>query len=361
MKQKVKLAALTLAVGATLAACGSGEQSAQTAGGDTGGGSATASKELVVVDWGGASSDAAKKSQYEPFEKENNVKVIVVSPTDVGKLKAMVVSGTTEWDVVNSDSDVALRLAKEGLLEKLDYSIIDKDGVYPELVTDYSIGQELYFTNIAYNTELFGKDNHPKTWADFWDTQKFPGPRSLYKNPMGTLESALLADGVEPDKLYPLDVDRALKSLDKIKKDIKVWWDAGAQPPQLLSTKEVAVAAAWNGRVSALSAQGAKIDNEFNQALGMSTSWVIPKGAPNKELAQKFIAYVSKPQPQAEYSKLIDYAPTNSKAIPLLPAEVVQRLGQTDESKKSQVLINIQYWADNFDQVNEKFNTWLLK
>lgn len=340
----------------SLAACSSGEKSTSSKASDSG----SSPKELVVVDWGGASSDAAKKAEYEPFEKANNVKITVVSPTDVGKLKAMVQNKNVEWDVVNSDTDVAIRMGKEGLLEKLDYNTIDKKDIYPELVTDYSIGQEIFLTNIGYNTELFPNGNHPKSWAEFWDTKKFPGARGLYKTPMSTLEAALLADGVKPDKLYPLDVDRALKSLDKIKKDVKVWWETGAQPPQLLSTKEIALANAWNGRISAAKAQGSKVDNEFNQAIIMSTSWVIPKGSPHKDLAMKFIAYVSKPEPQAEYSKLIDYSPTNKKALDLLPDDVKQRLGENGDSN-NRVILDAKYWAENFDKVNEKFNKWLLQ
>lgn len=350
--KKTKTAFLVLLMGVSLVACSSGVKTDSS-------NSTPAPQQLVVVDWGGAASEAAKKSEYEPFEKKYNVKITVVSPSDVGKLKAMVTTGSVEWDVVNSDSDVAIRLGKEGLLEKLDFNIIDKTDIYPELVSDYSIGQELYYTNIAYNTELFTQDNHPKSWADFWDTKKFPGARSLYKSPMGTLESALIADGVALDKLYPLDVDRALKSLDKLRKDIKVWWEAGAQAPQLLGTKEVSVASAWNGRVSAAKSQGSKIDNEFNEALGMSTSWVIPKGTKHKELAQKFIAYVSTPEPQAEYSKLIDYSPTNKKALDLLSDDVKKRLGQLDQENKK-IIIDVNYWAENFDKVNEQFMKWTL-
>ncbi|MEC1747814.1 ABC transporter substrate-binding protein [Schinkia azotoformans] len=318
------------------------------------------SKQLVVVDWGGTSSKAAQKAVYEPFEKKYGVNVVVVSPTDTGKLLAMVESGNVEWDIVNHDTDVALRLESQGLLEPLDYSIIKKDDVYPHLVTDYTIGLQLYFTNIAYNTELFSGD-HPKTWAEFWDTKKYPGSRSLYKNPMGTLESALLADGVKKEELYPLDVDRALKSLDKIKGDIKTWWDAGAQPPQLLATKEAAVAAAWNGRVSTAKAEGSKVENEFGEALMMSTSWIIPKGAPNKDLAQEFIAFAMEAEQQAAYSNLIDYAPTNMKALDLLSEEVKERLGQTEEKLSNQVVIDVKYWADHFEEINKKFNEWLLK
>ncbi|MFB6466987.1 ABC transporter substrate-binding protein [Cytobacillus sp. Hz8] len=317
-------------------------------------------KELVVVDWGGSSSEAAKKAVYEPFEKKYGVKVVAVSPTDTGKLLAMEESGNVEWDVVNHDTDVALRLESQGLLEPLDYSIINKDDVYPHLVTDHTIGLQLYYTNIAYNTELFPKD-HPKTWAEFWDTKKYPGSRSLYKNPMGTLESALLADGVKKEDLYPLDVDRALKSLEKIKSHVKTWWDAGAQPPQLLATKEAAIAAAWNGRVSTAKSEGSKVDNEFGEALMMSTSWIIPKGAPHKELAQKFIAFAMEPEQQAAYSKLIDYAPTNKKALDLLPNDVKERLGQTEDTMNSQIQVDVKYWGDHFEEINKKFNEWLLK
>lgn len=354
-----KAAALSLVVGMSLVGCSSGEKATAPASSSANSqASSGEAKELVVVDWGGASSEAAKKAVYEPFEKAKGVKITVVSPTDTGKLKAMVESGNVEWDVVNADTDVALRLELEGLLEKLDYTKIDKTDVYPELVTDSTIGLELYFTNIAYNSEQFGADNHPKSWSEFWDTQKFPGARSLYKSPMGTLESALLADGVAPDKLYPLDVERAINSLNKIKKDVKVWWDAGAQPPQLLATKEIALAAAWNGRVSAAKAQGSKVDNEFSEALAMSTSWIIPKGAPHKELAQEFISFAMKPEQQAAYSQLIDYAPTNKKALDLLSEDVKQRLGSNEKNK---IMIDVKYWAENFNEVNKRFNKWLLE
>lgn len=318
------------------------------------------SKQLVVVDWGGSSSEAAKKAVYKPFEEKYGVKVVVVSPTDTGKFISMVESGNVEWDVVNHDTDVALRLESQGVLEPLDYSVINKEDVYPHLVTDHTIGLQLYYTNIAYNTDAF-KGDHPKTWAEFWDTKKYPGARSLYKSPMGTLESALLADGVKKDELYPLDVDRALKSLDKIKGDIKTWWDAGAQPPQLLATKEAVLASGWNGRISNARAEGSKIDNEFGEALMMATSWIIPKGTPNKDLAQKFIAFAIEAEQQAAYSKLIDYAPTNAKALELLPDDVKERLGQTEENLSKQVEIDVKYWAENFEEVNKKFNEWLLK
>ncbi|MFM1653635.1 polyamine ABC transporter substrate-binding protein [Brevibacillus sp. B_LB10_24] len=356
MRKKVKSVMGIVALSLALTACGAQESSTSGASGSKQG-----SKELVVVDYGGDFSEMAKKYLYEPFEKANNVKITVVSPSDAGKLKAMVQSNNVEWDVLEIDTDIGIRLGNEGLLEKLDYSVIDKTNVIPELVGDYNVGCITYTTNIAYNAEVYSGDNHPKTWAEFWDTAKFPGPRGFYKSPTGTLEAALMADGVAPDKMYPLDVDRALKSLDKIKGDIKVWWETGAQSTQLLATKETHLSTAWNGRVSMAKTKGSKIDNEFNQSMLMSTSWIIPKGAPNKELAQKFIAFTLDPKVQAELSEHTDYGPANRKALELMPEDVKKRLGVTTEGLANQVIVDMEYWAKNFDAINDQFNAWLLQ
>ncbi|AJY73799.1 ABC transporter substrate-binding protein [Paenibacillus beijingensis] len=349
MVRKWRIALLAMMLGFSLTACGSKTDSA------------SAEQQLTIVDFGGVSSEAAKKALYEPFEKEYNAKITVVSPPDEGKLKAMVESGNVEWDVVSVFPHFVPRFEKEGLLEKLDYSIIDRTDIYPYMVSDYSIARYSYFWNIAYNSDIYQDGNHPRTWSEFWDTAAFPGARGLWKGPEGTLEMALLADGVAPDKLYPLDIARAFNSLDKIKKNVKVWWESGAQPPQLLSTKELTAAAVWNGRVSAAKAQGSKIDNEFNQAIEVFLSWVVPKNAPHKDLAMKFIAYASEPEQQAAFSKLIDYAPSNKKALELLPEDLKQRLGRSEQSKNETVIMDVKYWSENYDSVYDQFNKWLLK
>ena len=322
--------------------------------------SAEAPKELVVVDWGGNYTDVSKKARYEPFEKKYNVTIKIVSPTDYGKFKAMVQSGNIEWDVVNVDADFAIRGVKNNLFEKLDYNIIKTDGVDKKFISEYGIASETFAVAISYNTDKFNASNHPKTWSDVWDTKKFPGARSFQKFAEGTLEAALLADGVEPDKLFPLDVDRAFASLDKIKPSVKSWWTAGAQAPQLLASGELGVAAAWSGRVLAAKTQGSPENVEYNQALIYADSWVVAKGSPNKDLAMKFINFCTLAETQAEFSKLVDYAPTNSKALPLLSEEIKTRLGQSTESAK-QIVADVKWWADNYDAVDERFQKWLLK
>ncbi|MFM1655149.1 ABC transporter substrate-binding protein [Brevibacillus sp. B_LB10_24] len=355
----------SLLLSLSLVACGGGggQPAAQSGSGEASGsqGTGNGAKELVVVDWGGAFTDAHKKSTFDPFEQKYGVKITVVSPPDYGKLKAMVESGNVEVDVANVDFDFSIRGGQQGLLEKLDFDVIKTDGIDPKLINDYGVGAELFSAVIAYNTDTFSAENHPKSWADFWDTKKFPGPRSMWKYPTGTLEAALLADGVKPEELYPLDVDRALKSLDKIKKDVKVWWTTGAQVPQLLANGEVVLAEAWNGRITTAKGQGAPEDVDFSQGLILSNVWIVPKGTKNKELAMKFIAFAADPQQQAAFSSIIDYAPTTSKAIDLLPEEVRKRLGQSAENAQSQIYVDYKWWVENFDAVNERFEQWLLQ
>ncbi|MBP1995403.1 ABC transporter substrate-binding protein [Paenibacillus eucommiae] len=319
-----------------------------------------ASSELVVVSFGGNMAETQRKAIYKPFEEKYKVKIREVSPTDLGKLKAMVESGNVEWDVVDVGADFAFRGGKQGLLEKLDYNVIQKDGIYPEFVSDYGIGAYLFYVPIAYSLSDYSEDNHPKTWSEFWDTQKFPGKRSLWSIPQITMEQALLADGVKKEELYPLDIDRAFKSLDKIKKNVSVFWKNGDQPAQALVGGDASLATGYNGRLMNARKDGVPIGIEYNQVTVGGDAWVIPKGSKNKDLAMKFIAFATEPEQQANLSKINDIAPANKKSYELLSEEDKTRLG-IKGTEQSQVIINMEYWAENYDQINERYQKWMME
>lgn len=352
MKKKILIGFMTsvMLLSSVMVGCGSGK------------GSGSTKEELVVVDWGGANTDARTEAIIKPFEEKYNCKVTVVTPTDYGKMKTMVENGTTEWDVVNVDSDFVIRGGEQGLLEPIDYNVVKsaKD-IKKDLQNEYGVGSEIYSSVISYNTNTFSEDNAPKTWADFWDTKKFPGKRAMWKYPVSVLEAALLADGVDPKNLYPLDVDRAFKKLDEIKPEIKVWWTEGAQAPQLLANGEVAMTLGWSGRITGAKTQGSPEDITYNQGLVFSASWVVPKGAPHKELAMKFIDFATQPEQHLAFSKNIDYGSTNSKAVEMMDNDLKNKLGQTDEQIASQVYIDNEWWVKNFDEVNKRFQEWLVK
>ncbi len=181
----------------------------------------------------------------------------------------------------------------------------------------------------------------------------------LWKKASETLEVALLADGVAPDKLYPLDVPRALRSLDKVKKDV-TWWESGAQSAQLLIDGEASAGLAWNGRLDGPKATGAPIDFHFNQCLFLADAMVIPKGAKNKRESMQFIAFVLDAANQAEFAKRIPYGPVRTAAMERLDPARRTVLPTAPENFAKGTLMDSNWWADKGPAAVEQFNTWLL-
>ena len=313
--------------------------------------------QLVFVDWGGTNTDARIKGNIEPFEKETGIKVTVVTPSDYSKLIAMVENKTTEWDIMNCDAYWGVYAGKKGYLEPVDYSVVTEK-LDPEVKFPHVVGAEVYDSVISYNTEKYTAETAPKNWAEFFDTKKFPGKRAMWQYPVTVLEAALLADGVTVDKLYPLDLDRAFKKLDTIKDSI-VWWNKGAQPAQMLSTGEADLALGWSGRILTAKDEGSPVAVNYNQAMRIAAGWVIPKGAPNKANAMKFLNFVSSAKMQAAFSTRIPYGSTNPDAVKLLTPEQLERIGQSPEQIKHEFYINNDYWADNLNTVVERFNSWV--
>jgi putative spermidine/putrescine transport system substrate-binding protein len=339
-------------------ACSGNKETSSQSGGDT---KAEKKEQLVIVDWGGEGIKNRLKAYIEPFEKEYGVDVVTESPTDYGKLKAMVESGNVEWDVVAAETEFVDRGAADGLLEKIDYDVVDKSNMEPWLAHEYGVGAEIYSVSIAYNKDMMPNGEHPETWAEFWDTEKYPGKRTMWNYPVGLLEIALLADGVKKDEIYPIDIDRAFNSLDKIKDNI-IWWSAGEEAIQLLASGEVPLGNAWNGRVVVAKEDGAPIDIEYKESIVVGDSWVIPKGTKNKELAMKFLDFVTSAESIANWATLMPYLPINPKAKDLIEdKDALKEIENFESQSDSQLTVDTGWWFENFDKVNERFQQWLIK
>ncbi|WP_199614366.1 ABC transporter substrate-binding protein [Paenibacillus alkalitolerans] len=345
----------------TAVACGSNTAAPAVESGEkTEGAKTSVEKKLVVVSWGGDYQAAQKKAMFEPFMKDTGVKLAEDSPVNIGKLKAMIDNGNVQWDAVDVLGQDIPKLVAQGLLEPIDYNVVKKDDLLETAAREYAVDIDYYSTVLSYNKDNFKEGNVPANWSDLFDTQKFPGSRALYKSPITTLEIALLADGVDPKQLYPLDVERAFKKLDQIKDQI-VWWDQGAQPVQLLADNEVILAAAWNGRIAGAANKGQPLEYSYEQGILDAESWVVPKGAPNKETAMEFINYASQAKPQADLLSEIPYGPTNKKAFEHMDAEYAKSLPTYPENLEKQIMLDIDWWYENFAQVNDQFQEWLLK
>jgi putative spermidine/putrescine transport system substrate-binding protein len=319
---------------------------------------AVAAESVNFVSWGGTTQDAQKEAWAMPFTQQTEIKVVQDGPTDYGKLKAMVESGNVQWDVVDVEADFALRAASEGLLEPLDFNTIKRDRIDPRFVSDHGVGSFFFSFVLGYNEGKLGASK-PVDWSALFDTKTYPGKRALYKWPSpGVLELALLADGVPADKLYPLDLDRAFKKLDTIKKDI-VWWGGGAQSQQLLASGEASIGQFWNGRVYALQQDGAPVGVSWKQNLVMADFLVVPKGAKNKDAAMKFLAHASGAEGQAEFANLTAYAPVNLDSVDKLKPELAPNLPTAHVS--DQITLDFAYWAKNGQAIAARWNEWLVK
>ncbi len=321
--------------------------------------SVQAAEQITFVSQGGAYQKAQTVAILDPAAKKLDITINQDSVPDAWPLmRSQVASGKPIWDVVDVATGFCLRGGEQGIVEKLDFSKMPNAAAMPENYrSPYSVAYEFYSSVLAYGGKRYqDAAAAPKTWADFWNVEKFPGRRSLRNHPLATLEAALMADGVAPDKLYPLDVDRAFKKLEQIKPHITVWWTSGAQSAQLLNDGEVDMVMAWNGRVSALTKEGAKVAYTYNQGILQSTSLCILKGAPNLATATKFINEAVDPVLQANLPLHIDYGPANPKAFDtqVIPAERVGQLPSAPENARRQALMSYAWWSSPDGEAAEK-------
>jgi putative spermidine/putrescine transport system substrate-binding protein len=324
---------------------------------------AGAAGKVVIRTIGGAYEEANVKAIFEPFTKATAIEV-VKAPATLGKLLAMFEAGNPELDIIDAGELGMLSLSQKGALEKVNYkgwkltNPDDMDHRRDDMVAD------IYFSTVlAYNTQVFPTGKHPRSWAEFWDVAKFPGPRTLTDLAAGAvdLEFALLADGVAKDKLYPIDLDRAFKALDRVRPSIRKFWDTGALSAQMLADKEVVLGSIWNGRLQAIADKGAPVAIEWNEAALQVQFWSVMKGAKNADNAQRFIDFACQPQIQAAHAALIPYGPTNRQAFKHIKPDVAARLPSSPENKPKSFLHNARWWADNRSKVSERWSQWLLQ
>lgn len=327
--------------------------------------SAASARDLTVVSWGGAYQEVQKKVYFEPFKATGTAMNDESWDGGVGVLRAKVQGGASTWDVVQVESEELALGCDEGLYEKLNYSKIGGEEAYlPATVNACGVGAIVYDFVLGYDKDKLKEA--PKSWADFFDTKKFPGKRGLRQGAKTTLEIALMADGVAPADVYKVlgteaGVERAFKKLDTIKNDI-VWWKAGAQPPQLLASGEVAMTSVYNGRIDAANKNEKKnFGMVWNGALYTIDSWVILKGSPNQEAAYKFLSFVGKAENQAKLSEGIAYGTSNKNAPSLLSKAVLTDLPTAPDNMKNAIEINTDFWLENIDRLTERFNKWAAK
>ncbi|NDR58508.1 ABC transporter substrate-binding protein [Aliiruegeria sabulilitoris] len=340
--------------------------------------SATA-EELTVMSWGGAYTKSQVEGYHKPFAEKTGVKVVSVDADNPATpIKAQVEAGNVTIDVASVEFADAIRLCDEGLVVEIDHASLPAapDGTpatedfLPGTLTDCLVSTDVFSTVFAYDTEAVG-DTAPDSIADFFDLEAYPGKRGMRKTAKVNLEMALMADGVPAAEVYGLletdeGVDRAFAKLDAIKDQI-VWWEAGAQPPQLLADGEVSLSTAYNGRIfNAVIGESQPFDIVWDGQVYEFEGWVIPKGAPNLENALEFVKYSTSTEPLARAAEWISYGPPRQSSGSLVgiyqgdgTTEMGPHLPTTAANLTNALASNFEFWADRETELNERFNAWL--
>lgn len=312
---------------------------------------------LTVVSFGGPYQEAQRTAYMIPFSKKYGIALTASEYNgEYGLISQRAHATLGNWDVVSVESGPALRGGAEGLFKPIPEGLLNGLNIAPAAQREFSVGHLSFATVLAY-PETLGKQV-PSSWADFFDLKKYPGRRGLRNNPRSTLEIALLADGVTPGKLYPLDVERALRKLDTIRSSI-VFWDSGAQPTQLLANNSVAMTSAFNGRIwSAKTKDKLPVGWTFNGGLYEYEYWAVPKNAPHPELAFRFICFSLEKDTQANFANEIAYLPTNLDAMSLISPNVRSAMpGSLD--KQGEAIIDAEWWAQNEGRVGARWERWM--
>ncbi len=341
---------------------------------------AQAAGDLTVVSWGGAYTKSQVEAYHKPYIAKTGVNIKSEDYNGgIAEIKAQVEAGNVTWDIVDVELSDAIRACDEGLLETIDHSTLPAgaDGTpatedfIQGTLYDCAVANIVWTTIYAYDKEKITGDA-PKTMADFFDLAKFPGKRGLRKGAKVNLEFALIADGVPAQEVYgvlatPEGVDRAFAKLDTIKSEV-VWWEAGAQPPQMLADGEVAMTTAYNGRIfNAVAGEDKPFEIVWDGHVWDLDLWVIPKGAKNKEAALDFLKFSTETEQLAKQASYISYGPARKSSAPLVgkyhnkDIDMGPQMPTDPANLTNAVQNNFEFWADNADQLNERFNAWLAK
>ena len=321
---------------------------------------------ITVVSWGGSYGAAQDAALFKDAAKNSGIEIARESGASMSKTCLQVESGAVTWDLVVTGSGGAASAAAKGCLEKIDYSVVNVSEFFPNLYTDYCVGADVFATVMAWNTEKYGEpgsEGAPKTWADFWDIEKFPGTRAYRANNVdGALEPALMADGVPPEKVYEIlstkeGKQRAIDKIRELKPHIAVFWESGAMQAQLMKDAEVDMSSGWNGRFDNAKKDGAKVGYSFDQALLDYDCFAMPKGAPNKDVAMRFLAEISKAEYQANLPFHITYGPTNKKAyeVTTAPKELIEALPSHPKNVPLMLPINLDWYAEHRSEALEMY------
>jgi putative spermidine/putrescine transport system substrate-binding protein len=311
-------------------------------------------RELHIMNSGGEYGDSLDKCVHAPLLKNENIKVITETPGGYAKIAAQAKSGVITNTVTDGSTGDMYRLTAEGLIEPIDWARLDPEPMFDEAKNENGFGASYYSTIMAWRQDA----KAPQNFVDFFDTENFPGKRALPDYPEFVLAFAAMGDGMTPEEVSKgVDLDRAFKTLERIKGDT-IWWQSGAQPAQLLKDNEAQYAIAWSGRVLGQE----DVEATYKQGMLDISWWVVAKGISDdqRDMLYKWMKLQTNPEVQKCLLDFLPYPGPSPELASMVTPEVLATFPTSEENKKVQWLINGQWWYDNAKEVESRWNDFKL-
>lgn len=330
------------------------------------GGPALAGDPITVVGWGGNWDKAYKEGVWDRYTAQTGIPIVLEEwAGELAKVRAQVQSGNITYDLVSPEAPSVEIGCAEGLFVPLTPEITgDPSRYHPGTIHECGVASDTWATILAYNADVISGEG-PRSWADYFDVEKFPGKRGMLAQAQYTLENVMMGAGVPPEKVYeelrkPEGVDRAFALLDKIKPHV-VWWSTSTQAMQNLASGEVVMTDQYNARVTndiVNEKKNYRIVWEAGFFYG-TDMWAVVKGSPNEKAALELLKWFSVPENQAGFSKLYAYGTGRIEAADYVPDDWKKHLPTSPEHARYGQTYETDFWVENKEVLEERFKTWL--
>jgi putative spermidine/putrescine transport system substrate-binding protein len=320
--------------------------------------SPAAARDLTVVAGGGALQDHMRRTLFSTFA--GGPVVDTAYDYNVGPIRAMVQARNVTWDVVLVEAPDLIRGCEDGIFERIDWSVVNRAKFMPGGATTCGAGAIGWGVAVFYDEARHAAG--PATFQEFWDTQRFPGRRTLRRGARITLEAALMGDGVAPADVYrvlatPAGQARAFAALDRLRPNL-VFWTGGQQPIELVNSGEVAYALGFVGRTANGIRAGARYNLRWSTLLYGYDSWAVVRGSANTAAAMRLIQHITEPGPVTELTKLWSINPATASVANDPDVRARNPLMMTNHQAGG-LEINTEFWLEYGPDLEQRFASWV--
>ena len=326
-----------------------------------GAGPAVAQRELTIVAGGGALQDHMRRTLFESFTRATGTPVRDASyDYNVGPIRAMVQARNVTWDVVMVEAPDLIRGCEDGVFERIDWSVVNRDKFLPGGTSTCGAGAIGWGVSVF--RDLARNPNGPSNWQEFWDVQRFPGRRTLRRGARMTLEIALMGDGVPAAEVYrvlatPAGQQRAFAALDRIRPQLH-FWTGGQQPIELVNAGEVAYAVGFVGRTANAIRGGARLDLNWDTLLFSFDYWAVVRGSPHAAAGMRLIEHITNPDPLRALTEVWPINPVTA-AVANDPAVRARNPMMMSNHQHRGLQIDTEFWLDQGTELEQRFAAWL--